>query len=52
MSIINEWIQKWNSLKPVQRKFWTWFIIIKLAVLLIIIILFIIFVMKFRQNLW
>lgn len=52
MSIIKEWIQKWYSLKPIQRKFWTWFIIIKAAVFLIVLILFIIFVMKFKQNLW
>jgi heme/copper-type cytochrome/quinol oxidase subunit 2 len=43
---------KWNSQKPIQKKFWKWFIVIKIIVFLIVIGLFILFAMKFKQNLW
>jgi len=38
---------KWNSQKPIQKKFWKWFIVIKIIVFLIVIGLFILFAMKF-----
>ncbi len=43
---------RWQSMKPIQRKFWTWYIIIKIIVGVIILALFIVFIMVFKRNLW
>ena len=49
---LKEQKKKWNSLKPVQKKFWKWFIVIKVILILILLGLFMAFIIKFKQNLW
>lgn len=51
-SQINQYKSKWNSMKPVQRKFWIWFFVIKATITLIILVLLVIFVMRFKQVFW
>ena len=52
LNIFRQWKAKWQAMKPVQRKFWTWYIVIKMIVGIIILVLFIVYVAVFKKNLW
>ncbi|MBT4540691.1 hypothetical protein HOC35_04205 [Candidatus Woesearchaeota archaeon] len=43
-------IDKWNLLKPIQKRFWKCFILIKIVVIIVVIGLGILFAIKFKQN--